>query len=174
MDHNAPKLDVGEQTPASTNSISTQPPSNIVTKTYSTETDEVDCQPSEGFPLHESDSRLDELTPCSPIQSQHNSTAPSAHHTPPPTLSTQTTRGPGNSDVMSVETCTASESPKQPSKPDRAATTEPIRLPSPLPLSESLGLEGIVGIVGGSLGILGIFGFLTFLWFGCKLHPFPR
>ncbi|KAJ8128081.1 hypothetical protein O1611_g5555 [Lasiodiplodia mahajangana] len=40
-----------------------------------------------------------------------------------------------------------------------------------LPVSESLGLSGLLGAVGGSLCVLGVFGFLTFLWFGYGSKP---
>lgn len=47
-------------------------------------------------------------------------------------------------------------------------TTKPFERSPRLPLSESLGTEGIIVLFGGSFGILGTLGFLVFLWFGCK------
>lgn len=174
MDHNEHKSGVVEQAPASTNLFSTQPQQDKVAKTYPIDTNQDDCQLPEELPSHEIASSLVESTLRSPAQSQHNSITPSANQTTPLTLSAQTTRDPGDRDVMTVEACSAYNSSKPLSKLERDSTTEAVRRSPPLPLSESLGLEGVVGIVGGSLGILGILGLLFFLWFGCKLHTFPR
>lgn len=166
MNYNTRNDGKGEQTPALPVDSSTQQTQNVVTTTSPDDADEVDSQLSE---VHPDDQEIDlaEPTACNPTQSQQNSTTSAGHQTPPLTLSAQETRIPGNSDVNACSPCNSSTPP---GKPELAPTKEPIQRPPPLPLSESLGLEGIIGIVGGCLGILGIFGFLNFLWFGCKLY----
>lgn len=169
MSHNIHNPGVGDQTPALMVDSTSQQTQDVVATTSPDGTDQVDCQHSEVINLNEPEIGLGETIACSPTQSQHNSTTSAEHQTPPLTLSAQETKTPGSSDFKASSTCNPS---MPPGKPDLAPTKDPIQRPPPLPLSESLGFEGIIGIVGGCLGILGIFGFLIFLWFGCKLYRF--